>query len=113
MSTTFAWKHEYDVKLWHHKQRTPNKNDRHLPLNEPPPWKFSAYATASYTCYLTEERVSNLSDLSLNKHEQDQVVTTESGKEIKADLIIPCTGTKLNNDFFKDMLREYDLRLCC
>jgi len=21
------WKHEYDVKLWRHKQRTPNTND--------------------------------------------------------------------------------------
>jgi len=30
MSTNFAkplvWKHEYDVKLWRHKQRTPNAN---------------------------------------------------------------------------------------
>ena len=34
MSTNFAWKHEYDVKLWRHKQRTPNTNDHHLPLNK-------------------------------------------------------------------------------
>ena len=33
---TFVWKHEYDVKLWLHKQRTPNTNDRHMPLNETP-----------------------------------------------------------------------------
>jgi len=26
MSTNFAWKHEYDVKLWCHNQRTPNTN---------------------------------------------------------------------------------------
>ena len=37
-------KHEYDVKLWRHKKRTPNTNDHHMPLNEPP-CKFSAYAT--------------------------------------------------------------------
>jgi len=45
VSTNFAWKHEYDVKLWRHKQRTPNTNYHHLPLNETPPWKFSVYAT--------------------------------------------------------------------
>jgi len=36
MSTNFAWKHEYDVKLWRHKQHTPTTNDHHLPLNETP-----------------------------------------------------------------------------
>ena len=45
MSTNFAWKHEYNVKLWRHKQRTPNTNDHHMPLKGPPSWKFSAYAT--------------------------------------------------------------------
>jgi len=48
MSTNFAkrlvWKHEYDVKLWRHKERTPNTNDHHVPEWNPP-WKFSAYAT--------------------------------------------------------------------
>jgi len=49
MSTNFAktlfWKQDYDVKLWRHKQRTPNTNDYPMPLNEAPPWKVSAYAT--------------------------------------------------------------------
>ena len=44
MSTNFAktliWKHEYDVKVWRHKQRTPNANDHHMPLNEKPPMKI-------------------------------------------------------------------------
>jgi len=31
---TLAWKHEYDVKLRRHTQRTPNTNDHHKPLNE-------------------------------------------------------------------------------
>jgi len=31
---------EYDVKLWRHKQRTSNKNDHLMPLNEKPPMKF-------------------------------------------------------------------------
>ena len=49
MSTNFAktlfWKHETDVKLWRHKQRTPTTNDHNMPLNETLQWKFSAYAT--------------------------------------------------------------------
>jgi len=39
VSTNFAktlvWKHEYGVKLCQ-KQRTPNANDHHMPLNETP-----------------------------------------------------------------------------
>jgi len=49
MSTNFAktlvWKYDDDVKLWRHKQRTPNTNDHHMPLNEIPAWKLSAHAT--------------------------------------------------------------------
>ena len=30
-----AWKHEYDVKMWRHKQHTPITNDHHMLLNEP------------------------------------------------------------------------------
>ena len=40
MSTNFAktvvWKHGNDVKLWRHKQRTPNANDHHMPFNQNP-----------------------------------------------------------------------------
>ena len=42
-----VWKHGHVVKLWRHKQRTPNTNDHHMTLNQKPPWKFSAYATDS------------------------------------------------------------------
>jgi len=38
-------KHEYDVKLWHHKQRTPNINDTIRHWMKSPLWTFSAYAT--------------------------------------------------------------------
>ena len=37
---TLVWKHEYDVKLWRPKQRTPNTNDHHMPLNENLPMKI-------------------------------------------------------------------------
>jgi len=44
MSTNFTetmvWKHDYEVKLWRHKQHTPNTNDHHMPLNEPPHENF-------------------------------------------------------------------------
>jgi len=44
MSTNFAkmlvWKHEYGVKLSHHKECTPNTYDHHMPLNEPLPMKI-------------------------------------------------------------------------
>jgi len=44
MSTNFAktlvWKHVNDVKLWRHKQRTPNTNGHHMTLNQPPHENF-------------------------------------------------------------------------
>jgi len=53
MSTNFAktlvWKHANDVKLWRHKQCTPNANDQHATLNRTPPWNFYAYATDCHT----------------------------------------------------------------
>ena len=73
MSTNFAitlvWKHEYDVKLWRHKQHAPNANNHHTTLNETPSRKFSAFATADkllFTCgaisrrphYCLQERIS-------------------------------------------------------
>jgi len=44
VSTNFAktlvWRHEYDVKLRRHKQRTSNTNDYPMPLNEIPLMKI-------------------------------------------------------------------------
>jgi len=48
IAKTLVWKHEYNVKLWRHKHHTSNKNDHHIATEwNPPPWKFSAYATAA------------------------------------------------------------------
>ena len=44
LARTLVWEHENDVKVWRHKQCTPN--DHHMTLNQNPPWKLSAYATA-------------------------------------------------------------------
>ena len=63
MSTNFAktlfWKHEYDVKLQRHKERTPNANDHHMPLYENPHENFLRtplnYAHKEYVCTLFEK----------------------------------------------------------
>uniref|UniRef100_H2ZGW3 Ferroptosis suppressor protein 1 n=1 Tax=Ciona savignyi TaxID=51511 RepID=H2ZGW3_CIOSA len=52
------------------------------------------------------DRVSNLCDLTVNKHVEGQVVQTTGGKEIAADLVIPCVGTTVNNSFFKAALAD-------
>ena len=61
MSTNFAKtlvrKHEYDVKLWRHKQRIPSTNDHHMPLTETFPWKFSAYTTDCQVYDSTAEKL--------------------------------------------------------
>ena len=43
IAKTLVWKTWIWVKLWRHRQRTPNTNDHHMPLNDPP-WKCSACA---------------------------------------------------------------------
>ncbi|XP_078483040.1 ferroptosis suppressor protein 1 [Ciona intestinalis] len=53
---------------------------------------------------IMNDRVSNLGDLTLNKHVEGQVVKTTGGKEVTADLVVPCTGTTVNNQFFKEAL---------
>uniref|UniRef100_H2Z7T6 Ferroptosis suppressor protein 1 n=1 Tax=Ciona savignyi TaxID=51511 RepID=H2Z7T6_CIOSA len=52
------------------------------------------------------ERVSNIGSLPINQYVKDQVVTTESGKEIAAELVIPCTGTKINKEFYQEALAD-------
>ena len=54
MSTNFAWKHEYDVKLWRHKHRTPNTKGHHMPLNETPMNIFCARHWSTPFCKLAE-----------------------------------------------------------
>ena len=46
VAKTLVWKHGNDIKLWRHKQGTPNTNDHHMTLNQTLPWKFSVYTTA-------------------------------------------------------------------
>jgi len=54
MSTNFAkslvWKHEYDARLWRHKDRTPQTNDHHMPLNETPHENFLRASLLLNTC---------------------------------------------------------------
>jgi len=48
LAKTLVWKHEHDVKLWLHKQHTPNTNDHHVPLNENSPMKIFCVRHWSY-----------------------------------------------------------------
>ncbi|XP_019394072.1 PREDICTED: apoptosis-inducing factor 2 isoform X1 [Crocodylus porosus] len=57
---------------------------------------------------LLSESVSNLQMLTLNQFQEDMVVKTDKGTEIAADLVILCTGIKINssayNTAFKDKM---------
>lgn len=46
----------------------------------------------------------NLGDYDVNKHVPDQKVTTQNGKELDADFIIPCVGVTVNTEFCKKSL---------
>ena len=50
-----VWKQDYDVKLWRHNQRTPNKNDYPMPLNEPPHENFLRTPLTTAEC--TKQRI--------------------------------------------------------
>nr|XP_002126981.1 apoptosis-inducing factor 2-like [Ciona intestinalis] len=50
---------------------------------------------------ILDERVSNLDELIVNQTKEGQIVITEKGSKVDADLIIPCTGTRVNNKFFQ------------
>lgn len=53
------------------------------------------------------EKVANLSEIPLNKFVADGVcVTTSSGKEIAADLVIPCFGVSINNEAYSKSLGD-------
>nr|CAB3220680.1 apoptosis-inducing factor 2 [Phallusia mammillata] len=52
------------------------------------------------------ETVSNLADIPVLKTSDNIVVKTSSGKEIVADLVIPCYGLKINTDAYKSSLAD-------
>ena len=55
-----------------------------------------------FQCF-PDDRVENLNILQLNINVK-QTIKTKSGREINCDLIIDCTGTKPNNEFYKEEL---------
>ena len=48
-------KHDYDVKLWRHKQRTPNTNDHQMPLNKTPHENFLRTVLFYVSCETPEQ----------------------------------------------------------
>ncbi|XP_046884918.1 apoptosis-inducing factor 2 isoform X2 [Hypomesus transpacificus] len=50
------------------------------------------------------QKVSNLAELELNVIKKDTVITTDKGLEITADLVISCTGSKINSSAYSSTL---------
>ncbi|XP_067091722.1 apoptosis-inducing factor 2 [Osmerus mordax] len=50
------------------------------------------------------QKVSNLAELDLNVFKKDTVITTDKGLEITADLVISCTGSKINSSAYSSTL---------
>lgn len=57
-------------------------------------------------CVFIGERVANLKELETNKFVASQIVKTNK-REIECDMVVPCIGTKINNEFFKDELGKF------
>uniref|UniRef100_A0A8D0EUT9 Ferroptosis suppressor protein 1 n=1 Tax=Strix occidentalis caurina TaxID=311401 RepID=A0A8D0EUT9_STROC len=49
---------------------------------------------------LLSERVSNVQNLTPNRFQKDTVVRTEKGTEVVADMVILCTGIKINSSAY-------------
>ncbi|NWX49672.1 AIFM2 factor, partial [Steatornis caripensis] len=49
---------------------------------------------------LLSERVSNLENLTPNRFQKDTVVRTEKGAEVVADMVVLCTGIKINSSAY-------------
>lgn len=48
----------------------------------------------------TGERVSNLENFTPNQFQKNMVVMTEKGTEVIADMVILCTGIKINSSAY-------------
>ncbi|KFP27269.1 Apoptosis-inducing factor 2, partial [Colius striatus] len=46
------------------------------------------------------EKVSNMGDLTTNQFQKDMVVRTEKGTEVIADMVVLCTGIKVNSSAY-------------
>lgn len=54
----------------------------------------------------TGERVSNVENLTTNQFQKDMVVRTEKGTEVAADMVILCTGIKINSSAYASVFGE-------
>lgn len=67
-----------------------------------------ALARVNRRLCVTGQKVSNLSELQLNVTQKDTVVTTERGDHVTTDLIICCTGLRVNCAAYSSSLRKTD-----
>uniref|UniRef100_A0A672UCT5 Ferroptosis suppressor protein 1 n=1 Tax=Strigops habroptila TaxID=2489341 RepID=A0A672UCT5_STRHB len=49
---------------------------------------------------LLSERISNVEDLTTNQFQKDMVVRTEKGTEVVTDMVVMCTGIKINSSAY-------------
>ncbi|KAM6444073.1 ferroptosis suppressor protein 1 [Liasis olivaceus] len=55
---------------------------------------------------LLDQKVSNLHMLSLNQFKENMMVKTDKGTEVTADLVIPCSGIKINSSAYSNAFRD-------
>ena len=57
---------------------------------------------------LTGERVSNLEVLPLNEHRERITVRTDKGTEVAANLVIACSGIKVNSVAYRSAFGKWE-----
>ncbi|XP_043911597.1 ferroptosis suppressor protein 1 [Protopterus annectens] len=55
---------------------------------------------------LLGHKVTNLNQLALNKTQENVTVVTDKGQEVTANLVICCTGIKINSDAYRNAFHD-------
>lgn len=55
---------------------------------------------------LLGQKVSNLNQIALNKTQENITVVTDKGQEVTVDLVICCTGIKVNSDAYRAAFQD-------
>lgn len=83
-----------------------------LVLGTVPESRPGSVGTRFWTCclWVSGQKVSNLSELQLNVTQKNHEVRTERGEVLTSDLIICCTGIKVNSAAYASSFCEYKLQ---
>ncbi|KAG8135300.1 hypothetical protein E2320_008326 [Naja naja] len=66
----------------------------------------SVKCSVCFLVLLIGQKVSNLHMLSLNQFKENMIVKTDKGTEVAADLVILCTGIKINSSAYSSAFRD-------